>query len=329
MKFKAKKKEMTIFVILLAISAIIAINNPSFLSIENLLDMAKSNTVLMILSMGMLLVILSGGIDVSVASLIAAVTVIVGNVLMRVSDNIFLAFAVGAAAGVVLGLMNGLLIVSFRIPPIVVTLGTMSVVIGLVLYITNGVWITGIPNSFIEFGRVTVGGAGGKGGIPIQIFFMLGTIALTWFVLKFTVWGRGVYAIGGNRNSAERLGFNVNGITIFIYAFEGFLIGIAGVVHTTIMQQVDPNAFLGFEMQVIAAVVLGGASVLGGYGSVLGTVIGVALFSVINNGLILMRIPTFWQKIVLGLVILVSVSADIIQKRIQENRTVKVDIEEA
>ncbi len=328
MKTKAKKKELTIFIILLIISAIITINNPSFLTLENLFDMAKSNTVLMIMSMGMLLVILSGGIDVSAASMVAAVTVVVGNFLMSVSGNIFLAFGLGACTGIILGLINGALIVRFKIPPIVVTLGTMSMIIGMVLYLTNGVWITGIPASFISFGRLTLGGPERK-GLPIQILFMLAIIALTWWILKFTIWGRGVYAIGGNRNSAERLGFNVSKITLFIYAYEGFLIGIAGVVHTTIMQQVDPNAFIGFELQVIAAVVLGGASVLGGYGSVLGTVIGVALFSVINNGLILMRIPTFWQKIVLGLVILVSVSADVIQKRIQENKTIKVDIEEA
>ena len=122
MKTKAKKKELTIFIILLIISAIITINNPSFLTLENLFDMAKSNTVLMIMSMGMLLVILSGGIDVSAASMVAAVTVVVGNFLMSVSGNIFLAFGLGACTGIILGLINGALIVRFKIPPIVVTL---------------------------------------------------------------------------------------------------------------------------------------------------------------------------------------------------------------
>ena len=145
---------------------------------------------------------------------------------------------------------------------------------------------------------------------------------------KHTVIGRGIYALGGNLESAERMGFKTNRIVVFVYAFEGFIIGLAAVAHTSIMRQVDPNAFLGFEMQVIAAVVLGGASVLGGYGSVFGTLIGVSLFSVINNGMILARIPTFWQKIVVGLIIISSISADMIQKQRDEKLKVRVDVEE-
>jgi ribose/xylose/arabinose/galactoside ABC-type transport system permease subunit len=123
------------------------------------------------------------------------------------------------------------------------------------------------------------------------------------------------------------MGFKPDRILIFVYAFEGFLIGLAAVAHTSIMRQVDPNAFLGFEMQVIAAVVLGGASVLGGYGSILGTLIGVSLFCVINNGLILMHIPTFWQKIVVGLIIIGSISIDMTEKKRTERNKTRVDVE--
>lgn len=328
-----KSKEMNILMVLIVISIIISFFNSSFLTIGNLLDVVKSNIVLAIMSMGMLLVLLTGGIDVSVASVISAVTVVIGQFMIHVSSNIVLIFIVGVIAGSLMGLINGLLIAKLKIPPIVATLGTMSIIFGLVLYLTNGTWITGIPQNFIDFGRVQIGnfkvsGSNQLTGIPIQFLFLVFAAALTWFILKYTVIGRNIYAIGGNKESAERIGINSDNLTLFIYTYEGFLIGLAAVVHTSIMRQVDPNAFIGFELQVIAAVVLGGASVLGGYGSVFGTLVGVSLFCVINNGLILMHIPVFWQKIVVGVVLITSISVDVIQKRRQEKKRIRVDIDE-
>jgi ribose/xylose/arabinose/galactoside ABC-type transport system permease subunit len=324
-------KELPLLIILVGLAVIIVIANPAFLTIENFLDILKSNLVLAIMAFGMLLVLLTGGIDVSVASMIAAVTVITGNFLVNFSSNIFLAILAAVISGTLMGLVNGLLIAKLKIPPIVATLGTMSVILGLTLYLTNGAWITGIPENFVSFGRIRIlpftNRDGRIIGLPIQVLFLIPVIAGTWFILKKTVIGRGVYAIGGNRESAERMGFKTDSILIFVYAFEGFLVGIAAIVHTSIMRQVDPNAFLGFEMQVIAAVVLGGASVLGGYGSVLGTAIGVTLFSIINNGLILMRIPVFWQKIVVGLIIIGSISIDMLQKQREEKNQIRVDVE--
>lgn len=328
-----QSREFGILLLLVAFSLVITLYTSTFLTMENLFDMLKSNVVLAIMAIGMLPVILTGGIDVSVGSMVAAVTIIVGKFLMNVSPNIFLAFLVGSLFGMLMGLANGLLIAKLKIPPIVVTLGTMSIISGISLFYTNGNWITGLPQNFINFGRTTIGTfyreGGTVSGFPIQLLFLILVALLTWFILRHTLTGRGIYAIGGNMVSAERVGFNVDRIVIFLYAYEGFIIGLAGVVHTSIMRQVDPNAFSGFEMQVIAAVVLGGASVLGGYGSVLGTLIGVALFSIINNGLILMHIPTFWQKIVVGLVLIASIGFDMMQKRYWESKSTKVDIEEA
>ena len=332
MKMKTLKiKELPIILVLIVISLVIGIANPSFFSAENFLDILKSNLVLAMMALGMLLVLLTGGIDVSVASIMSAVTVITGQSLIHISSNIFVTILVACLSGTLMGLFNGILIAKLKIPPIVATLGTMSVILGLVLYLTNGTWITGIPLGFISFGRrilFPLQLADGRTiGLPIQVLFLIPTILTTWFILKRTVIGRGIYAIGGNLESAERMGFKPEKILIFVYSFEGFLIGLAAVVHTSIMRQVDPNAFLGFEMQVIAAVVLGGASILGGYGSVLGTIIGVSLFCVINNGLILMHIPTFWQKIVVGLIIISSISIDMIQKQRAEKNTIRVDVE--
>jgi ribose/xylose/arabinose/galactoside ABC-type transport system permease subunit len=331
MKKIIKMQEFPIFIVLVVLSVIIGIINPAFFTFENFLDLLKSNIVLAMMSMGMLLVLLTGGIDVSCSSIVAAVTIFVGNSLIHITSNIFLTVFMACGLGVVLGLVNGFLIARIKIPPIVATLGTMNVILGINLYITNGDWITGVPQSFIAFGdRIMLPVKTGDGrliGFPVQVLFLVVVIAATWFILKRTLIGRGIYAVGGNRESAERMGFNSVRILIFVYGIEGLFIGLAAVVHTSIMRQVDPNAFLGFEMQVIAAVVLGGASTLGGYGSVLGTMLGVALFCVINNGMILMHIPTFWQKIVIGLIIVASVCIDMYQKNKAEKTKVRVDVE--
>ncbi|MDR2393841.1 MAG: ABC transporter permease [Treponema sp.] len=328
----SKIRELPILLVLLGIAIVITVVNPSFATLENFLDLLKGNLTLAIMSLGMLLVILTGGIDVSVASVITAVTVITGFFLIHVSSNIFLALIAACLAGTALGFINGCFISRLKIPPIVATLGTMSIILGIVLYKTNGNWITGIPADFINVGRITVFNitlkSGRVIGFPIQGFILIPAVILTWFILKKTVIGRGIYAIGGNLESAERMGFKSARILTFVYSYEGFLIGLAAVSHTSIMRQVDPNAFLGFEMQVIAAVVLGGASTLGGTGSVLGTLLGVAIFCVINNGLILMKIPTFWQKIVVGIIIVGSIAIDMAQKQKAERRQIRVDVEQ-
>jgi ribose/xylose/arabinose/galactoside ABC-type transport system permease subunit len=332
MKIKMPKfRELPILLVLAGIAVIITIANPAFATLENLLSLFKSNLTLSIMALGMLVVILTGGIDVSVASSVTAVTFITGNLLNRFSSNLFLVIAVSGLAGAVIGLINGSLVSRLKIPPIVTTLGTMSIIQGLVLYLTGGTWITEMPESFLEFGRLSIFNInlqnGRTVGFPVQGFFFIAAVVLTWFILKRTVTGRGIYAIGGNLDSAERMGFRSSRLLTFVYCYEGFLIGLAAVSHTSIMRQVDPNAFLGFEMKVIAAVVLGGASTLGGTGSVLGTLLGVAIFCVINNGLILMKIPTFWQKIVVGIIIIGSISIDMAQKQRAERKQIRVDVE--
>jgi ribose/xylose/arabinose/galactoside ABC-type transport system permease subunit len=325
-----KMRELPILLVLIGICISITIANPSFATLENILDLLRGNLTLAIMALGMLVVILTGGIDVSVSSTVTALTVIIGNTLIHISPNFFVALLVAALMGTFIGFINGCLISRLKIPPIVATLGTMSIILGLVLYITNGTWIIGIPENFIRLGRITIFNVTLKSGrvigFPIQGFLLILSIILTWFILKHTVIGRGIYAIGGNLESAERMGFKPARILTFVYSYEGFLIGIAAVSHTSIMRQVDPNAFLGFEMQVIAAVVLGGTSTMGGVGSVLGTLLGVAIFCVINNGLILVRIPTFWQKIVVGIIIISSISIDMVQKRRAEQKQVRVDV---
>ncbi|APC09200.1 ABC transporter permease [Neomoorella thermoacetica] len=331
MKQLTKSKEIWILLMLIVLSVLISSNSNVFLRPDNLLDLLKNNAVLGILALGMTLIIITGGIDVSVGAIVAALTVLIGKFMVTFGGNLLVIFLIAISGGIIIGIINGTLVARANIPAIVVTLGTMSIINGLMLYYTNGTWINGIPMWFIDFGKITLfkfsDASGNIVGFPIQIVILLLMVLLTWALLKYTLIGRAVYAVGGNPVSARRVGINIERTLIFVYAYMGFLAGVAAVVHTSIMRQVDPNAFLGFEMQVIAAVVVGGANIMGGSGSVLGTLLGVLFLAVLNNGLILMHIPTFWQKIIVSLIIIFAVSFDVMQKKRIEKSLPKVDIE--
>ena len=328
-----KKKETSILFMILIISTIITIVNPVFLRIDNIIDLLRGNTVLGIMACGMLLVIITGGIDISIAAIIAASACVVGTFLKAVSSNVILAMVVGVATGAMIGLANGLLIANLSIPPIVSTLGMLSIVNGIVKFATNGTWITDIPKSFVAFGQIylfefKVDGISSKVGLPIQLLILIGVALLTWAILKYTMFGRSVYAFGGSENAAQRIGYNTKKTQILVYTYMGAVCGIAAFVHTSIFRQVDPNTFAGYEIQVIAAVVIGGTAVSGGYGSVLGTLLGVLFMSILNNGLILMRIPTFWHQIVIGAIIIIAVAMDAISKQKLEKNRFTVDVDD-
>ncbi|WP_406677174.1 ABC transporter permease [Moorella sp. ACPs] len=331
MKQRTKSKELWILLMLVFLSVLISIRSNVFLRPDNLLDLLKNNAVLGILALGMTLVIITGGIDVSVGAVVAVLTVLIGKFMVTIGGNLLLTFFVAIAGGIIIGIINGTLIARANIPAIVVTLGSMSIINGLMLYYTNGTWINDIPAWFIDFGKITLfkftDASGNMVGIPIQIIIFLIMALLTWALLKYTLIGRAVYAVGGNPVSAKRVGINIERTLIFVYAYMGFLAGVAAVVHTSIMRQVDPNAFLGFELQVIAAVVVGGANVMGGSGSVAGTILGVLFMAVLNNGLILTHIPTFWQKIIVGIIIIFAVSFDVMQRKRMEKSLPRVDVE--
>ncbi|MEA4883982.1 MAG: ABC transporter permease [Clostridia bacterium] len=315
-----KRKEANILYIIVAISIAISIRNRAFLTWENALDLLKANAVMGMVAMGMLMAILTGGIDVSVGAVTAVVTVMTGRLMLSMNLNLSVVFVLAGVFGALMGFINGFCIAAFNLPPIVVTLGTVSVYNGLNLYCTNGTWITNLPQWFQDFGDITVL------GLPIQVVFLAAAALVTWFVLNHTVVGRGIYAMGGNLDAARRTGFNVSRITMFVYSYIGFMAGIAAVVHSSIVKMVDPNAFAGFDLQVIAVVVLGGANALGGEGSVFGTLLGLLMIGIINNGLILAWIPTYWQQVIVGIIILSAVCFDVIRRRNTERSMCKIDI---
>lgn len=327
-----KSKEISILAIIVVLAVCITIVNPNFLTVSNFFDIMRSNSVYGIMALGMLPVLVSGGIDLSVSSTITLCAVVMGKFLQaNPGSNMVVTVLLCMAVGALAGLVNGLLVTKFHIPPIVATLGTQTIVMAAVLFYTNGIWISGMPDWFLSFGDIQFGAipSGGKTvGMPVQILFLALVGAATWLILKYTLTGRGIYAIGGNVQSATRVGYNVPGITAFVYIYSGVLAGLAAVTDILIVKQIDPNTFSGCELDVIAIAVLGGASVMGGTGTVFGTFLGIILMAVIKNGLVLVRVSSYWQKVVMGIIILVTISVDVINRRIEKSRLVHVDVEE-
>jgi simple sugar transport system permease protein/ribose transport system permease protein len=199
----------------------------------------------------------------------------------------------------------------------------MSIINGLVLYITNGVYLnsSNFPQIFINFANIKIF------GVSIIILIFAAVAFLTWYILKYTLIGREVLAIGGNKESAVRVGINFDKVQIFVFSYMGFLAGIAAIAQTAYTKSVDPNGMLGLELMVIAAVVLGGANIMGGRGTILGTVLGVLLLGIIQNGLILAQIDPFWQKVFTGIIILLAVSFDQLQYKRSQNKLAKIEVE--
>lgn len=326
MKSLVKQKEFNIFLIIILVSIILTIVNPSFLTVVNLLDVIRGNVVTAILALGMTLIIITGGIDVSVAAVTTSITVIMGGLFAYMTDSwisVLLIFIIAPLTGILFGMLNGFFVSRINIPPIVVTLGTFNIFTGIVLYITNGRYLNSshLPKSFIEFSNIKIF------GISILIYILAILAILTWYILKKTQIGRSILAIGGNRESAIRVGIDQKKVLLFVYGFMGFLSGFAAIAQTAYTKAVDPNGLLGLELMVIAAVVVGGTSVQGGRGTIHGTLLGVFLIAILENGMILAHIDTYWQKVVIGAVIVIAVTYDQISYRRQQKKlaTIQVD----
>ena len=321
MKIKVTN-ELRILICIITISLITSYVNPSFFSWDNWGLFLRINSGMGIISFGMLLIILTGGIDVSVAANIAIMASLSAVFSEKFELSMPMLFLVIGFLGGIFGAINGLLITYFKIEPIIITLATLNIGNGLLFYYTKGNWLNGFAPNYLAFGNIMIF------GIPIQIFFYFMIGLVTYILLKYTLWGRTIYAIGGNAEAAERQGLPVKFIKVFVYVYTGVLCGIAAIVYASIAKQVSPTAFSGFELTVISVVVLGGASILGGYGSVYGNILGWILLAVINNAIILIRIPVYWQNIILALIIIFVVVLNIILEKKKKDSVPKIDLEE-
>jgi ribose transport system permease protein len=285
-----------------------------FLTLDNGLNVLRQISINLCLSIGMTLVILSGGIDLSVGSVLAISGAVAAGLLKNgVALPVFgvlLQFTVsgtilaGLAVGLALGWFNGLFVTRFRLPPFVATLGMLSVARGLTQLWTKGFPITGLGTGFGFMGT------GHLLRVPMPVWISAGLVAVFTLVTRKTRFGRYLYAVGGNERAAQLSGLNLQRIKMTVYALGGGLSGVAGLLLTARLDSATPSAGIGYELDSIAAVVIGGTSLNGGRGSVLGTVLGCLIIGVLNNGLVLLEVSPFWQQVIKGLVILLAVALD-------------------
>jgi len=277
-------------------------------------------------AIGVLLVLISGGIDISFTATATITGYIAAVLLLNSGDrlNIVSIFLIAGSAGTLLGTFNAVIIYFFKIPSIITTIATLNIYYGVLTVLSQGKWLYGFPEWFGDFSQMNVftltNQDGTSYGLSIITMIWFGLILVTWFILRYTILGRSIYAMGGNPASAQRAGFNILGLHLFVYSYMGLMAGIASVIQALLVQTVAPNSLVGKELDVLAAVILGGASLAGGTGSIPGTLLGVALIAIMGNGLTLMHVPSFWYKVVIGLVILVSVGASAYRRKISTRR---------
>jgi len=289
---------------LLALIIVLSFMSPYFLTIPNLLNVIRQVSIIAIVSFGMTMVILTGGIDLSVGSMLAFAGAISAGMIVNSGLNIFLAILIGLAAGTALGLFNGIAVAKAKLPAFIVTLAMMTVARGFTLIYTDGRPISGFDETFRFFG------AGYIGRIPVPVIIMFILLFVIYILLKKTPLGRYIYAIGGNETATKLSGINTDKIKIAVYGLNGFLAAVSGIILTSRLNSAQPMAGEGYELDAIAAVVLGGTSLSGGSGGVVGTIIGALIIAVLNNGLNLLNVSSFYQLVAKGGVILLAVFLD-------------------
>ncbi len=316
-----RRPETITFALLVTICVAVSIANPAFLQPSTLIDIGRASVVMGLFALGVFVILAAGGIDVSFTAIAAftmySVTLLVQTYLPGLPIIVIILIAM--AGGVLLGVINGLLVHHLRVPSLIVTIGTQYLFRGFLLSFIGTVWIMSLPPQMGAFGRMpllqfeTANGA----LVTLPFYFLVLPLAaiLTWWILNRTLMGRAIFAVGGNANIAERLGYSLRTVHLFLFGYAGALAGLAGIIHVCANRQANPFDLVGTEINVIAAVVLGGARITGGTGTVLGTILGVLLVVVINSVLVLVGIPSTWQRLVVGSFILLAAAFFVTRQR--------------
>ena len=305
----AKNKELLSklgpFIGLVLLMIVLTFLNPSFLTVDNLFNILRQVSISALIAFGMTFVILTGGIDLSVGSTLALTGAVAATLLAAGTDPI-LAMAAAIGLGFILGAINGLIITKGKVAPFIATLATMTIYRGLTLVYTDGRPISGLGDSlsFQLFGK------GYFLGIPVPVVTMILAFVLLYFILHKATFGRRVSAVGGNEESSKLSGINPDRVKIAVYAITGMLAAISALIITSRLNSAQPTAGESYELDAIAAVVLGGTSLTGGKGWIFGTLVGALIIGVLNNGMTLIGVSTFFQQVVKGIVILLAVLMD-------------------
>jgi len=306
------RPELFTAALIVLVSVTIGVINPDFYQLSTLFDLLRSCTVVGLFALGVLVVLAAGGIDVSFTAIAAFTMYAVTKMTLQVWPEAPFAVILltGVATGTFLGSVNGLLVYKLEVPSLIVTIGTQYLFRGILLTFIGTTFFMDIPRSMDEFGQMSLvrqlTEQGSVTAVPAAVALLLTMTAVTAYLLKRTLMGRAIYAIGGSLNIAARLGYDLRVVQIFVFAYAGLLAGMAGIVHVASSRLANPFDLVGTELDVIAAVILGGARITGGTGSVVGTLLGVVLVTLINNVLILAGIPSAYQKLIVGVFILIA-----------------------
>lgn len=306
------RNEALVFLVVLGFCGVATAADPSFLSLPTLFDLLRNSIVIGIFAVGVLLVLISGGIDVSFTAIAAFAMYATTLTVVELGIDLpwYVVFALSMLVGAGLGLVNAVFIAGFRLPTLIVTLGTLSAFRGFLLTFVGSKLISNLPPDMRAFSRLfMIRGTTAEGyffSLPWAFAALVAVVVVTWFLLHHTLLGRSIFAIGGSPESARRIGIDVRATQVFVYAYVGGLSGLAGIIHASMARVANPFDLVGLELSVIAAVVLGGARLRGGYGTITGTLLGVALIVLVSNSLILLGIPSTWQSVVIGALILLG-----------------------
>ena len=322
-----KQTEWYLILVILALIVGLSLSTEDFFTIENLFDILISYSFLGIMAAGFLVVLISGGIDISFTATATVAQYVVASFMIKQGGNWFVAFLMAAAIGIALGAINAFLVHYLKVSAIIITISTLNIFYGILIFLSRGKWLYNFPDWFadeVNFYQFTTA-AGDVYGISLPIFVLFVVFLLTALILNKSVIGRKIYAMGGNLDAAKRMGFNILGLHVFVYCYLGLLAGIAALVQAHIVQTVAPNAIVGRELEVVAAVVLGGASLSGGRGTVVGTILGITLVAVMQNGLTILGVSSYWHKVFIGMVILISVSMTAYSRIREEKRGAEIE----
>lgn len=325
MKRLTKKTEFYIAIIIVVFSVIVEIRSGGqFFTGNHMVDMLRSLTVPTMFCIGEMMVLISGGVDCSFPAIASLCMYFVCTRLDGAFSSSIPYFLIAMAIGIVLGALNGFIVAKFKFPAMIVTLGTSSLFLGIMQGIlgsseyplTSALYKVGESALFTATNPDT----GRTSNLPIHFLFMVILVVAAWFIMNKTMLGRSIYAAGGDEVAAARAGFNVFGTRMFIFCFSGMLAGFIGVCRASMMMTVSPNSMIGMEMDVIAACVLGGVSLVGGRGSVVGAVLGTILLTIVSNNLILLGVSTQWSHVVTGVIIIIGTAISAVQEQRRKKR---------
>ena len=320
--------EFWVFLVVVALALIIQVRSGQFFTANNLVDLAGAMVVPGLFAVAAHLVLVSGGIDVSFPALASLAVYATTRVLV---DNgfdgpVIVPFLIAAGLGALLGAFNGIFTSRLTVPTLIITLGTANVFNGFMQGALKSVQINTNPSSMQSFGQASLfvaqnRASGLQSAMPVSFLLLVAVVAAAFFLTRYTMFGRGILAIGGDEAAAARAGFSVAGTKFWLYVIVGIIAAMAGMVRTCSMGQMHPTNLLGMEMMVIAAVVLGGTAITGGKGSLTGVMLGTLLIVIVQNSMILTGIPTIWQNFALGLLIIVGTGISAVQVARSRGRT--------